>query len=278
MSWITDLYSSLGLDKDLKEEIQKETRKIKTGLGGSSKKTDTEEGLPETAMSFIENIKKGPLPEWADGMGFNPVTKSIRPIARSMKEDPLKNYKYEPKNTEYVSFEEERSGKGLGVRKPRSVVEPDTSFVANTGKYKYNFKEDSKLKNSVLNRLAFLENIETKAYPEKGGGFSIGIGDNDPSYTKDSITTVKDAVQKFRDFDFDKYLQRTKDLFPDFDNMPRKLQVELYQARYRGDFNEGDKSVALINAGRYEEAAKEFLNNADYIEKERKLGRGGWGG
>ena len=90
MSWLTDIYTNLGLGKDLKEKIQKETTKIKTGLGGSSKKTNTKGDLPETAMSFIENIKKGPLPEWADGMGFNKPKSlapriSIIPKARPMK-------------------------------------------------------------------------------------------------------------------------------------------------------------------------------------------------
>ena len=256
---------------------------MKNGLGGASKSKLAPE-VSVTPMSFVENIKDGPVPAWADGMGFNPVTKSVIPIARPMKEDPLKNYEYKPKNTEYVSFEEERSGKGLGVRKPRSVIHPDESFVRKLGKHNFNYKEDSKLKNAILNRMVYLEKISTKAYKEPPGedgeprGYTVGIGDNDPSYNKDTKTTVKAAIKKFRDVSYDEKLATARDLFSNFDDMPENLQVELFQGVYRGDFVKSDYSVALINAGRYREAAKEFLNNKNYIRASRMKNKDVMGG
>lgn len=159
--------------------------------------------------------------------------------------------------------------------KPTSAIYSPLSFVRETGSYNFNFEEDSKFKNAVLNRLAYLEGIATKAYKEKGGGWSLGIGDHDPSYTKDSVTTVDEAIKKFRDVDFDKYLQKTKELFPQFDNLSENLQVELYQGVYRGDFRKDHKTVGYINSGLFKEAASEFLRNNNYIEasmpKNKKL-------
>ena len=76
--------------------------------------------------------------------------------------------------------------------------------------------------------------------------------------------------------DLDTRLQEIKKAYPNFDTYPQELQLQLTQSYYRGTLTPkaSPKTRRLINKGKFQEAAKEFLNNEEY-KNAKKLGRPG---
>lgn len=64
-----------------------------------------------------------------------------------------------------------------------------------------------------------------------------------------------------------------KKLAPDFENYSSELQAELASETFRGMTGKSPKAMEHLRAGRYEDAANEYLNAKEYREaKEKKLG------
>ena len=64
-----------------------------------------------------------------------------------------------------------------------------------------------------------------------------------------------------------------KKLAPDFENYSPELQAELASETFRGMTGKSPKAMDHLRAGRYEDAANEYLNAKEYREaKEKKLG------
>lgn len=61
---------------------------------------------------------------------------------------------------------------------------------------------------------------------------------------------------------YPKYVQRSARAVKDYKSMPQELQNAVLSAVYRGDL--GPKTAALLSEGRYEAAAEEYLNHAEY--------------
>lgn len=57
---------------------------------------------------------------------------------------------------------------------------------------------------------------------------------------------------------------RVRKLVPDYDLLPDKMQEEMLQSVYRGDLKLSPTAVGLFNQGKYQEAADEFLDHAEY--------------
>lgn len=51
---------------------------------------------------------------------------------------------------------------------------------------------------------------------------------------------------------------------PNLASLPESVQDALLVANYRGDWGQSKKTRRLFKAGKYAEAAEEFLNNEDY--------------
>lgn len=73
---------------------------------------------------------------------------------------------------------------------------------------------------------------------------------------------TNEQVNQLAKYDIDKHLKRARGIFPKFDTYPYYVKEALLNSVYRGDT--GPKTVALINAGRWEEAAAEYVNRDDY--------------
>lgn len=71
-----------------------------------------------------------------------------------------------------------------------------------------------------------------------------------------------EQVNQLAKYDINIHLQRARKMFPKFDTYPYYVKEALLNSVYRGDT--GSKTMALINAGKWEEAAKEYLNRYDY--------------
>jgi GH24 family phage-related lysozyme (muramidase) len=57
-------------------------------------------------------------------------------------------------------------------------------------------------------------------------------------------------------------------IVPKYDELPTNLQNQLIQTAYRGDIKKDHNWVKLLNEGKYDKAAEEFLDHEEY--KERK--------
>ena len=115
--------------------------------------------------------------------------------------------------------------------------------------------------------------------PVKGDPYTIGYGrtrdlEGKP-ITKNTRITEEQADQMLRE-DLDTRLQEIKKAYPNFDTYPQELQLQLTQSYYRGTLTPkaSPKTRRLINKGKFQEAAKEFLNNEEY-KNAKKLGRPG---
>ena len=66
--------------------------------------------------------------------------------------------------------------------------------------------------------------------------------------------------------DVEKRLPIVKRLAPDFDNYSPELQAELASETFRGMTGKSPKALKLLNAGKFDDAAKEYLNAKEYRE------------
>ena len=63
---------------------------------------------------------------------------------------------------------------------------------------------------------------------------------------------------------FNAKLQQLTSVVKDYDHLPRRVQEALILAHYRGDWFGSPQTARLFSLGKYEEAAKEFLDNDEY--------------
>ena len=61
--------------------------------------------------------------------------------------------------------------------------------------------------------------------------------------------------------------QQARDWIPRFDNYPKYVREAILNAMYRGDL--GPKTRGLINAGKWSQVSKEYLNHSNYINPGR---------
>jgi|TARA_B110000908_G_C10077965_1_gene368199 GH24 family phage-related lysozyme (muramidase) len=106
-------------------------------------------------------------------------------------------------------------------------------------------------------RVVRLEGFATEAYTDdsKEKVPTIGVGQTGEWMDK----SFPEALEH--------HVNLTRRMIPEFDNLSPELQIELVQATYRGDLGQGIDTRALINAGDFTGAAKEFLNNDNYREE-----------
>lgn len=100
-------------------------------------------------------------------------------------------------------------------------------------------------------RVVELEGFVNVPYLDKGGK-AIGVGQTGEFLTK----TFKESFKIHED--------RVRKSIPSYDTLPEPLKAELVQAEYRGDIGISPKFRKLFNAGKFSEAATEFLNNDEF--------------
>ena len=62
----------------------------------------------------------------------------------------------------------------------------------------------------------------------------------------------------------DERLGAIRQAIPGFDDMPFEARKHLLGSWFRGSLSGSPKTISLLNAGKFEEASKEFLNNNEY--------------
>jgi len=101
-------------------------------------------------------------------------------------------------------------------------------------------------------RVVMLEGYATEPYKCTAGVLTNGCGQ-----------TGEWISRPFRD-SFLHHVERAKARFPDWRLFPSYLKTELVQAEYRGDLGLSKKACEHLRNGRWETAAGEFLDNAEY--------------
>jgi GH24 family phage-related lysozyme (muramidase) len=106
------------------------------------------------------------------------------------------------------------------------------------------------------------EKIFGETFPEeqkKDPGFARNILSG-----KGKLTT--DQADKLLERDVRARLPIVKKLAPDFENYSPELQAELASETFRGMTGKSPKAMEHLRAGKYEDAAKEYLNAREYRE------------
>ena len=112
----------------------------------------------------------------------------------------------------------------------------------------------------------------TKVFDDEKN-FTIGYGRNNAN-VKEGDTITQEQAEKFLAEDIEVRLEEIQDLIPNFPNLSKPLQIALFSEYYRGSVRQSPKTVALINQGKYQEAAAEFLNNDEYRNAVQRKRRG----
>ena len=121
----------------------------------------------------------------------------------------------------------------------------------------------------MLRRVADLEGKTNKPYKIPGEKhYTVGFGHYGPDV--DPNKEYSDAeVEEFLKKDSVKFLRLMSKELPDLESYSEGLQVELFQAFYRGDFPKiSPKALKLLKNKQWNAAADEFLNNKEYKNAE----------
>lgn len=101
-------------------------------------------------------------------------------------------------------------------------------------------------------RVIVLEGYVPVKYYDSKGVVTSGVGQ------------TGEFIKKGFKESFKTHEKRAKSKIKGFDNLPDTMKAEFIQADYRGDLGQSPTAVKLFNQGKFKEAAKEFLNNAEY--------------
>ena len=120
------------------------------------------------------------------------------------------------------------------------------------------------------------EGSSDRIYPDDRGNPTIGIGHlvtpND-NFDENTRLTEQQIRQLFNQ-DVQHHIRRCEHLINDFPNLPTYLQTEILASVFRGGLSGSPNTMRLMNAGRWEDAAVEFLNNNEYTRRLRAGGDG----
>ena len=109
--------------------------------------------------------------------------------------------------------------------------------------------------------------------PTPGDVPTIGHG-HTGSYAKPGAKMTPQEAGALLKNDINLREPELKRLMPAFNDFPPELQVPLASSHYRGSLGGSPKTLAHINAGEFEKAADEFLDNNEYRNAEAR-GRAG---
>lgn len=104
--------------------------------------------------------------------------------------------------------------------------------------------------------------------------YTAGFGHNGPDVDPNK-TYTKEQARIWLAQDLNRFFTKIDQTLPEFSSYSPKLQTEIVQAFYRGDFPASKNTIALMKAGNFKQAAVEFLDNDEYrAAKNNKNTRG----
>lgn len=103
-----------------------------------------------------------------------------------------------------------------------------------------------------------------------------GYASGEYADTKGISTSGVGQTGKFRNMSFKETFtaieKDAKRLLPDYDSYPEYLRKAIMSAAYRGDLQGSPKFRRLMKAGKYNEAANEFLRNDEFLSDDTPAG------
>jgi len=88
--------------------------------------------------------------------------------------------------------------------------------------------------------------------------------------TAGRVALTDSQVKDLFDHDVVEHLERARKIVPKFDLLPDHAQVAIMNATYRGDLTGSPRTVRLINMGRWQDAAEEYLRHEEYLARKAK--------
>jgi len=100
----------------------------------------------------------------------------------------------------------------------------------------------------------------TVSYPEENGTYTKDYGDN--SAMPNEYSTELDAEMTLKNQLIPEYIERSREIFPEYDSYSENLRIEILQSVYRGWKN--PETTKLINKKDWFLASIEFLDSDEY--------------
>lgn len=119
------------------------------------------------------------------------------------------------------------------------------------------------------------EGIRYKPYKDSKGNWTVGIGHKILKGETFPNELSPQEVGSLFAKDLNEHTRRARRIFPKFDQYNIMRQCAILDGVFRGDLSKSPKTIKLINAGKWEEAAKEYLNNREY-QKSKAEDTGVW--
>lgn len=180
--------------------------------------------------------------------------------------------------TKINSYKEDKKKKG---RKPASVGEELDIKERLKRKLKEEEGYAGKIKKvSKYSGLKGTPNTRVEGSTEHGlyydskGILTSGTGHRVTSEeeAKKHFNLSQEDGEKLLDTDVSTRLKDINKAIPDYNNFRDELQDTIASSWFRGSIPGSPKTIKLINEGKYNEASKEFLNNAEYRNKKTARG------
>lgn len=130
--------------------------------------------------------------------------------------------------------------------------------------------------NTYAEYIAGYEGFKANPYKATEGEefLTIGYGHYGEDVTEDTPPLNQEQAQGLLEKDIDTRLGAIRKNIPDFDNLSEDVRKNLVAAWFRGSLSGSPKAIGLINAGEFDQAADEFLDNDEYRNAE-EMGRAG---
>lgn len=160
---------------------------------------------------------------------------------------------------------EQMHKKAIEPQKP-SASKPNKELEAEFHKAAMNYIKNNELEGSSINyRRPYKDH---KGYPTIGVGHLITSKEQRSGIFNKGIS--EEGVLKLFIKDIKSKLDTAHRLFPKYDAYPLDLRIKLLDGIFRGDVSGSPGTIKLINAGKWEKAANEFLDNKEYKEAVKK--------
>ena len=110
---------------------------------------------------------------------------------------------------------------------------------------------------------------EAKKATEDEKELTIGYGHYGED-VKPGQTITREEADVLLDKDIQKRIPAIMKAIPKFNNLSENLRKNIVSSWYRGSLSGSPKTIELINQGKFKEAAKEFLDNDEYRNAEKR--------
>lgn len=127
--------------------------------------------------------------------------------------------------------------------------------------------------NRLMERIKKEEAVKYKPYKLKGEKhYTVGIGHYGPDVEPNKIYSDEEIKKLFKK-DLNKKISRVNREIKNFKSMNPETQDSIISSYFRGGLSGSPDTIDMINEGNFEEASKEFLDNAEYKRRKARMSK-----